>query len=137
MITNKPANAAYLTYQKRNLAHKARKQRISSGTPLPSDLSPPFTLLSLVKLVASLMGLTVLVSWFITDSFLFGYEKPFLKKINRYRQKRNWEEFTMVQLGMYDGTDKTKPIYLAVKGDVFDVSKGERFYGPGGSYHSM
>ena len=33
-----------------------------------------------------------------------------------------------------DGTDG-KPIYLAIMGRVYDVSRGKAFYGPSRSYH--
>ncbi|CDP21112.1 unnamed protein product [Coffea canephora] len=42
--------------------------------------------------------------------------------------------FTLQQLKQYDGSDPSKPIYVAVKGQVFDVTAGKSFYGPGGSY---
>lgn len=34
----------------------------------------------------------------------------------------------------YDGSDPTKPIYIALNGSIYDVSIGRHFYGPGGSY---
>ncbi|GAB2287089.1 Bifunctional protein GlmU [Dionaea muscipula] len=43
-------------------------------------------------------------------------------------------EFTSRQLKQYDGKDASKPIYVAIKGRVFDVTTGSNFYGPGGSY---
>lgn len=43
-------------------------------------------------------------------------------------------ELTLQQLKQYDGSDQSKPIYVAVKGRVFDVTAGKTFYGPGGSY---
>ncbi|XP_027180804.1 probable steroid-binding protein 3 [Coffea eugenioides] len=42
--------------------------------------------------------------------------------------------FTLQQLKQYDGSDPSKPIYVAVKSRVFDVTAGKSFYGPGGSY---
>lgn len=39
------------------------------------------------------------------------------------------------ELTVYDGTDPTKPIYLAINGTIYDVSANRRTYGPGGSYH--
>lgn len=36
---------------------------------------------------------------------------------------------------MYDGTDESKPIYLAINGTIYDVTVGRRIYGPGGSYN--
>ncbi len=35
------------------------------------------------------------------------------------------KRLTLAQLKEYDGSDKKKPIYLAIRGVIFDVSKGE------------
>ncbi|KAE8056236.1 hypothetical protein FH972_013026 [Carpinus fangiana] len=43
-------------------------------------------------------------------------------------------ELTAQQLSQYNGTDPSKPIYVAVKGRIFDVTNGKSFYGPGGAY---
>ncbi|XAR69976.1 hypothetical protein NMG60_11001773 [Bertholletia excelsa] len=43
-------------------------------------------------------------------------------------------ELTLEQLRQYDGTDSSKPVYLAVRGRIFDVTTGKSFYGPGGPY---
>jgi membrane-associated progesterone receptor component len=43
-------------------------------------------------------------------------------------------EVTPQQLSQYNGTDPSKPIYVAVKGRIFDVTNGKSFYGPGGPY---
>jgi neudesin len=40
-------------------------------------------------------------------------------------------------LGAYDGTDDSRPILMGVRGIVFDVSSGARFYGPDGTYHVL
>ncbi|MBE3046164.1 cytochrome b5 domain-containing protein [Candidatus Bathyarchaeota archaeon] len=42
---------------------------------------------------------------------------------------------TPEELAGYDGTDPSKPIYLAINGTIYDVTPGARIYGPGGSYH--
>lgn len=47
---------------------------------------------------------------------------------------------TLVQLSQYDGRDAAKPLYLAVRGRIYDVSAGRSFYGPGApvdSRHSV
>lgn len=41
------------------------------------------------------------------------------------------------ELSLYDGEDGSKGLYLAILGQVFDVHKGHRHYGPGGAYHFM
>ncbi|KAL3330115.1 hypothetical protein AABB24_034131 [Solanum stoloniferum] len=43
-------------------------------------------------------------------------------------------ELTADELKAYDGSDPSKPIYVAIKGRIFDVSAGNSFYGPGGPY---
>ncbi|XP_010548573.1 PREDICTED: probable steroid-binding protein 3 [Tarenaya hassleriana] len=43
-------------------------------------------------------------------------------------------EFTAEQLSHYNGTDESEPIYVAIRGRVFDVTTGNSFYGPGGAY---
>ncbi|PIA45986.1 hypothetical protein AQUCO_01600328v1 [Aquilegia coerulea] len=43
-------------------------------------------------------------------------------------------ELTKEQLKQFDGSDSNKPIYVAIKGRIFDVTTGKSFYGPGGSY---
>ncbi|ESW08926.1 hypothetical protein PHAVU_009G086200 [Phaseolus vulgaris] len=43
-------------------------------------------------------------------------------------------DLTPHQLSQYNGTDPSKPIYVAVKGRVYDVTTGKSFYGPGGAY---
>lgn len=42
---------------------------------------------------------------------------------------------TPTELATYDGTDPSKPLYLAINGTIYDVSSNRRTYGPGGSYH--
>ena len=42
---------------------------------------------------------------------------------------------THVELSLYNGTDPSLPIYLAVNGSIFDVSANPMIYGPGGSYN--
>ncbi|EYU29197.1 hypothetical protein ABFS83_05G128600 [Erythranthe nasuta] len=43
-------------------------------------------------------------------------------------------ELTPQQLKNYDGSDSSKPIYVAIRGRIYDVTTGKSFYGPGGSY---
>ncbi|OBZ70969.1 putative steroid-binding protein 3 [Grifola frondosa] len=45
------------------------------------------------------------------------------------------DPFTVDQLKAFDGTDLSKPIYVAIKGTVFDVSHKVDTYGKGKSYN--
>lgn len=38
---------------------------------------------------------------------------------------------TPQQLAGFDGSDSSKPLYIAVRGKIYDVSAGRSFYGPG------
>nr|GEW45122.1 membrane steroid-binding protein 2-like [Tanacetum cinerariifolium] len=38
------------------------------------------------------------------------------------------------ELKEYDGTDPKKPLLMAIKGQIYDVSQSRMFYGPGGPY---
>ncbi|KAF5008731.1 hypothetical protein FDECE_5018, partial [Fusarium decemcellulare] len=44
---------------------------------------------------------------------------------------------TLSELSLFDGTDPERPLLLAINGTIYDVSKGRRMYGPGGSYHNF
>ncbi|CAL1404997.1 unnamed protein product [Linum trigynum] len=38
------------------------------------------------------------------------------------------------ELKQYDGADPKKPLLMAIKGQIYDVSQSRMFYGPGGPY---
>ncbi|KAJ7969982.1 Membrane steroid-binding protein 2, partial [Quillaja saponaria] len=43
-------------------------------------------------------------------------------------------EITEEALKAYDGSDPKKPLLMAIKGQIYDVSQSRMFYGPGGPY---
>jgi len=43
--------------------------------------------------------------------------------------------FTKDELSKYDGAENSLGLYLAIMGDVYDVEKGVKHYGVGGTYH--
>ncbi|KAI9491221.1 cytochrome b5-like heme/steroid binding domain-containing protein [Zychaea mexicana] len=86
-----------------------------------------------------LMGLVWIVilffgaSYLITESWTWGYRGKWTN-INTYIPRKELV-FSEEQLARYDGSNPNLPIYLAVDGDVFDVSAGLGWYGYGGSYN--
>ncbi|KAI3425396.1 Cytochrome b5 heme-binding domain-containing protein [Psidium guajava] len=43
-------------------------------------------------------------------------------------------EISEDELKQYDGADPKKPLLMAIKGQIYDVSQSRMFYGPGGPY---
>lgn len=43
-------------------------------------------------------------------------------------------DITEDELRPYDGSDNSKPLLMAIKGKIYDVSRSRMFYGPGGPY---
>ncbi|CAN6245281.1 unnamed protein product [Urochloa humidicola] len=43
-------------------------------------------------------------------------------------------EVTEEELMAYDGSDPKKPLLMAIKGQIYDVTQSRMFYGPGGPY---
>ncbi|MGD8823466.1 MAG: cytochrome b5-like heme/steroid binding domain-containing protein [Myxococcales bacterium] len=43
-------------------------------------------------------------------------------------------DYTLHELSEFDGSDPGKPLLIAIRGHVYDVTRGRDFYGPGGPY---
>ena len=43
-------------------------------------------------------------------------------------------DYTLEELAGYDGRDPSRPLLLAARGRIFDVTRSRGFYGPGGPY---
>ncbi|KAK4038147.1 hypothetical protein C8A01DRAFT_48204 [Parachaetomium inaequale] len=91
----------------------------------------------LTFLVLAYVGLSYLVS--SGETYSYGIADP-----SKYTKLDWWKKqftgpiyLTPAQLATYDGTDPTKPIYLAINGTIYDVSSNRRTYGPGGSYQYL
>ncbi|KAJ8765900.1 hypothetical protein K2173_020416 [Erythroxylum novogranatense] len=50
------------------------------------------------------------------------------------REPVNMGNVTEQELRAYDGSDPNKPILVAIKGQIYDVSDSRMLYGPGGPY---
>ncbi|KAG8756193.1 hypothetical protein FRC12_010640 [Ceratobasidium sp. 428] len=44
------------------------------------------------------------------------------------------DPYTLAELATFDGQDSSRPVYVAIKGTIFDVTAKRDVYGPGGSY---
>ncbi|EUC57707.1 cytochrome b5-like heme/steroid-binding domain protein [Rhizoctonia solani AG-3 Rhs1AP] len=144
LVSQKRANQPYLAYQKyreeeaKRVEEKAgrkrlREEKIARGEdPGPDVDSESWSLWDVVKTLLVLVGLVALTGQLVTGSLLWG---------TNVDVKQWWPTqktmFSEAQLAKFDGVDPLKPVYIAIDGDVYDVSEGRRIYGPGGSYHSF
>jgi hypothetical protein len=86
-----------------------------------------------------------LLSSFLTGTsytfHLSPYVVPPLTKWWRFASlnpnKSTLKTFTPHQLSRFDGKREDRPLYIAVAGEVYDVSSNRRIYGPGGAYSVM
>lgn len=62
----------------------------------------------------------------------YKHDAPFEPEPELPKMKKR--DFTLEELKAYDGTGLDGRILVAVNGKVFDVTRGKRFYGPGGPY---
>ncbi|KAK4686757.1 hypothetical protein P7C73_g3361, partial [Tremellales sp. Uapishka_1] len=133
-VSAKPSNQAFLNGQRRRLEHEAKLRALPASRQSSAVLS--YLLPGLIFLL--------LLSNFLTATFSFNLYPTYKPAVLRYWRTSGLNpsraalvELTPIQLSMYDGSDPSKPVYLALDGDVYDVSAGRRIYGPGGSYHVM
>ncbi|KAJ5131494.1 Cytochrome b5 [Penicillium bovifimosum] len=93
--------------------------------------------LDIIRVVVTLIIASFGLSYYMTssESVLWGY-RPWY---TRWPVVKQWVQgpvtLTPNQLSLYNGTDSTLPIYVAVNGTIFDVSANRMIYGPGGSYN--
>ncbi|XP_027357847.1 membrane steroid-binding protein 2-like isoform X2 [Abrus precatorius] len=96
-----------------------------------TGLSPPtfFTLLALI------LALYYVVSGlFPSSDQRHATSKDFEPQMEPLRPPVQIGEVTEEELKAYDGSDRDKPLLMAIKGQIYDVSQSRMFYGPGGPY---
>ncbi|KAJ5779981.1 Cytochrome b5 [Penicillium paradoxum] len=94
-------------------------------------------ILDIIRVVVVLIVASCGLSYYMTssESVLWGY-RPWY---TRWPVVKQWVQgpvaLTPSQLSLYNGTDTSLPVYLAVNGTIYDVSANRMIYGPGGSYN--
>ncbi|PHH83850.1 hypothetical protein CDD82_42 [Ophiocordyceps australis] len=88
----------------------------------------------LTFLLLASCGLSLVISG--GESWFWGFKpKPNYLRIEWWKAQLSGPIYlTPQELLAYDGSDATKPLYLAINGTIYDVSAGRHMYGPGGSY---
>jgi membrane-associated progesterone receptor component len=69
----------------------------------------------------------------IVTAFAFGNRRPAPPLVIRAEHR----DYTEAELKSYDGVNPNQPILMAIKGKVYDVTRGRDFYGAGGSYSKL
>jgi len=133
----KAQQAAREERRKSRAERRARGEEVSEdedGVDEPPDES---LVMALGKILLLILIGTALAGQFITGSPFWGYKGKWTN-IQTYLAPFSSEKlFTEEHLAKFDGSNPALPIYLAIDGNVYDVSAGRRVYGPGGSYHMM
>lgn len=86
------------------------------------------------KFIAILVIIAIGVFFF---SKLQNHQQPKQSVVLSVNTSKNDKIFTRDELKRYDGTNPMLPIYLALDGDVYDVTPGKEYYQVGGPYHSL
>ncbi|KAJ5948310.1 hypothetical protein N7466_001325 [Penicillium verhagenii] len=124
-----------------------RQRQAGKATSTRKEATPPrskhteedrgISVLDIVRVLATVALATFGISYYITngESVLFG-SRPWFTRWPVVKQFINGPvSLTPAQLSLYDGSDESRPIYVAVNGSIFDVSANPGMYGPGGGYH--
>ena len=111
------------------LANEAPSPPRSPTKPSPSFLhslsTNPYVLYPLAFLL--FVSFHLAISYLVTGTFHYGIFTPTTIPPRT---------FTPSELAEHDGV-RSPTIYLAILGDVFDVTTGAKYYGPDGGYHAF
>lgn len=88
------------------------------------------------EIVTSPLNLALLgaIGYVVYRIFSTQYEDRKVKTVEPPLPKLRKQDMTMEQLKQYNGLGPDGRVLVAVNGKVFDVTRGKRFYGPGGPY---
>ncbi|KAG7515126.1 hypothetical protein JOB18_000562 [Solea senegalensis] len=79
----------------------------------------------------------VLVAFFAVSLAALFIPREWFVKLENERTQEPKRILSRHELSLYDGEEGSRGLYLALLGQVFDVHKGNKHYGPGGAYHFM
>ncbi|KAI0698871.1 cytochrome b5 [Cytidiella melzeri] len=150
-VSTKQANRPFLHYAKyreeREKAHEdwlkrkeerelklARGEEVGPEEPDPSA-EREVGCVGLLQFIVVFLAIVVLAGKFFTGSYM--WESGFQTKLVSWIPTTDQRLFSERTLSAFTGDTPGRPIYIAIDGDVYDVSANPQSYGPGGSYHFM
>jgi predicted heme/steroid binding protein len=83
----------------------------------------------------ALIALNILVLGIV--GFIWFKSEMQVQAIKNTNKSHTLKVFTADTLAQFNGTDPKLPIYLALDGLVYDISKGREFYQVGRPYHDL
>ncbi|PBK73043.1 cytochrome b5 [Armillaria solidipes] len=148
MVSTKQANKPFLAHKQyrehQEELHNAwlerkklRDEKIARGEDGGREEPDPTAevevgVLGLLKFLVYALIIIALAGKFITGSYLWEYEGKWAQLKTYWPTTQRL--FSERLLAEFDGSKPGRPIYLAIDGEVYDVTKGKA-YQPGGSYH--
>ncbi|XP_046978608.1 membrane-associated progesterone receptor component 1 [Vanessa cardui] len=110
------------------MASAPETKTIETETATPNSSFIYEILYSPVNLLLTVI-IVVLVYKIFRSKFGKVYVEPPTPELPKIRK-----DMTVAELRQYDGTQADGRVLVAVNGWIFDVTRGRRFYGPGGPY---
>ncbi|KTF93568.1 hypothetical protein cypCar_00034776 [Cyprinus carpio] len=92
----------------------------------------------LVALISIFLAVWTVPEWLtfpIYGNVVNVLESWLRQQVSNERAPAPVRMLTEDELSLYSGGENSKGLYLAILGQVFDVEKGRKHYGPGGGYH--
>ncbi|GAA5851395.1 hypothetical protein JCM8547_004231 [Rhodosporidiobolus lusitaniae] len=136
----KPANKPFLV-QKRYNERRASQQEEEKRNPRANKgkkNAQPSLAGSVFKWTALALLTSAALSRALTQSWTFGYEGKWVQPKKIYTTLFPPQPLLLSEseLALHDGSNPSQyPLYVAIDGDVYDLSDGGmRMYGPGGAY---
>lgn len=90
----------------------------------------------MIRPLLSLVVAFFAISYYVTQSFLWGYESHWTNpRYIKFRLFEQMYQFTEDELRIYNGYNPHLPIFLAIDGNVYDVTAKPETYGKLGGYN--
>ncbi|KAG0144148.1 hypothetical protein CROQUDRAFT_65321 [Cronartium quercuum f. sp. fusiforme G11] len=120
--------------KKTNTPESAASKSARSTTSTRSNNLLPNVLTGTLKYSVLAFLLSLALSRMIMEHWFWGYDGKYVQ-LNYYFPGPE-TVFTLEKLAEYDGVkDPSKPLLLAIDGNVYNMDKNKAIYGPGGTYH--